>query len=63
MAPSSILAEQHYGTLSGLLAGEGGVLAQDQIRLLLGDTPEAVRCLPVPGAMAGCSGGAHNGEG
>jgi len=41
MAPTSILAEQHFRNFSNLLAGENGILAQDAIRLLVGDTPEA----------------------
>ena len=41
MAPTSILAEQHFRNFSGLLAGENGVVSQDAIRLLIGDTPEA----------------------
>jgi ATP-dependent DNA helicase RecG len=41
MAPTSILAEQHYKTFSELMAGEGGVLAEGQIRLIIGATPEA----------------------
>ena len=40
MAPTSILAEQHYRNFSTLLAGENGVISQDAIRLLIGDTPE-----------------------
>ncbi len=40
MAPTSILAEQHYRTFQQVLAGENGVLQPDQIRLLMGDTPE-----------------------
>lgn len=41
MAPTSILAEQHYRSLSGMLtSGEGG-LSAEQIRLLIGDTPES----------------------
>lgn len=40
MAPTSILAEQHYRSLSGLLAGEGGVLAPHEIRLMIGATPD-----------------------
>jgi ATP-dependent DNA helicase RecG len=40
MAPTSILAEQHYRNFVDLLAGEKGVLGQDEIRLLIGDTPE-----------------------
>jgi len=41
MAPTSILAEQHYRNFCDLLAGENGVVPQDAIRLLVGDTPEA----------------------
>jgi ATP-dependent DNA helicase RecG len=41
MAPTSILAEQHYRNLLDLLGGEGGLLQPDQIRLLVGSTPEA----------------------
>jgi ATP-dependent DNA helicase RecG len=41
MAPTSILAEQHFRNFSDLLTGENGVLSQDVIRLLVGDTPEA----------------------
>ncbi len=46
MAPTSILADQHYRTLKRLLCGpegqsEGCVIADDQVRLLIGDTPEA----------------------
>ncbi len=41
MAPTSILAEQHYRSLRGLLTGEGGALREDQIRLMIGATPEA----------------------
>jgi ATP-dependent DNA helicase RecG len=40
MAPTSILAEQHYQSLRDILAGEGGLLSEDQIRLLIGATPE-----------------------
>lgn len=47
MAPTSILAEQHYRTISSLLAGENGFLRQDEIRLLVGSTTgsekEAIR--------------------
>jgi ATP-dependent DNA helicase RecG len=41
MAPTSILAEQHYASLKRQLANpedEGAVLKEDQIRLLIGDT-------------------------
>jgi ATP-dependent DNA helicase RecG len=40
MAPTSILAEQHYRTFTDILAGENGPLRPEQIRLLIGDTPE-----------------------
>jgi ATP-dependent DNA helicase RecG len=40
MAPTSILAEQHYQTLLSVLGGEQGVLTPDQIRLMIGATPE-----------------------
>ena len=39
MAPTSILAEQHYQNFTTLLAGAGGFLRPKQIRLLVGDTP------------------------
>jgi ATP-dependent DNA helicase RecG len=41
MAPTSILAEQHYHTFTELMAGDGGVLEEDHIRLMIGATPEA----------------------
>ena len=41
MAPTSILAEQHFRSFSDLLGGENGIVSQDAIRLLIGDTPEA----------------------
>jgi ATP-dependent DNA helicase RecG len=40
MAPTSILAEQHYRNFTRLLTGENGILEVGQIRLLVGDTPE-----------------------
>jgi ATP-dependent DNA helicase RecG len=41
MSPTSILAEQHYRNFTRLLTGENGTLQEGQIRLLVGDTPEA----------------------
>jgi ATP-dependent DNA helicase RecG len=41
LAPTSILAEQHFRNFTNLLAGDNGILAQGQICLLTGDTPEA----------------------
>ncbi|MBN2045052.1 MAG: ATP-dependent DNA helicase RecG [Anaerolineales bacterium] len=41
MAPTSILAEQHYASFSQMLGGEGGLLAPHQIRLMLGATPNS----------------------
>ena len=41
MSPTSILAEQHYRSLTRLLVGENGIMQPNQIRLLVGDTPEA----------------------
>ncbi|HZU86646.1 MAG TPA: ATP-dependent DNA helicase RecG, partial [Anaerolineaceae bacterium] len=42
MAPTSILAEQHYRNLSALLAsGENCPMRPEEIRLMLGSTPEA----------------------
>jgi ATP-dependent DNA helicase RecG len=38
MAPTGILAEQHYRSFINLLAGENGVVRPDEIRLLVGDT-------------------------
>lgn len=41
MAPTSILAEQHYASLKRMLANpedEGAVLKEEEIRLLIGDT-------------------------
>jgi ATP-dependent DNA helicase RecG len=46
MAPTSILAEQHYVSLQQLLANnedEHSILQEDQIRLLIGDTPQKER--------------------
>ena len=41
MSPTSILAEQHYRSFTRLLTGDNGILQESQIRLLVGDTPEA----------------------
>ncbi len=41
MAPTSILAEQHYRGLSQMLTAGEDALKEDEIRLLVGDTPEA----------------------
>jgi ATP-dependent DNA helicase RecG len=41
MAPTSILAEQHFSSMKNLLAGEKGTLAGHQIRLMIGATPES----------------------
>lgn len=41
MAPTSILAEQHYRSFTNQLAGEHGYLQKEEIRLLVGNTPES----------------------
>jgi ATP-dependent DNA helicase RecG len=41
MAPTSILAEQHYLNLKHLLTGLDGAFSPDQVQLLIGATPEA----------------------
>ncbi|MBI4772378.1 MAG: ATP-dependent DNA helicase RecG [Chloroflexi bacterium] len=55
MAPTSILAEQHYHSLTALLAGEGAPagLAPHEIRLLLGATPAAEKAEIRAGLAAG----------
>ncbi len=40
MAPTSILAEQHYYNMLNILADEGGPLKKEEIQLMLGATPE-----------------------
>ncbi|HTP00355.1 MAG TPA: ATP-dependent DNA helicase RecG [Anaerolineales bacterium] len=41
MAPTGILAGQHYRNFLDLLAGEGGVVQPEEVRLLVSDTPES----------------------
>ncbi len=41
MAPTSILAEQHHRNFTNLLAREGGLLNESEIRLLVGSAPES----------------------
>ncbi|MGB5846325.1 MAG: ATP-dependent DNA helicase RecG [Anaerolineales bacterium] len=41
MAPTSILAEQHYTSMKNFLSGQNGVLHEHQIRLMIGATPES----------------------
>jgi len=53
MAPTAILAEQHYRSLQRLLAEEEGVLAPEQIRLLVGSTPTAARREILAGLASG----------
>jgi ATP-dependent DNA helicase RecG len=40
MAPTSILAEQHYRNFKSLLAGENGIMQESEIRLLVSSTPD-----------------------
>jgi len=40
MAPTSILANQHYKKMQGVLVGTGSELKKDEVRLLVGATPE-----------------------
>ncbi|MBI3162979.1 MAG: ATP-dependent DNA helicase RecG [Chloroflexi bacterium] len=40
MAPTSILAEQHYRNFTSLLEGDGRIMNRGEIRLLVGSTPE-----------------------
>ncbi len=57
MAPTSILAEQHYRSLTRLLTEPGELIAApfraEEIRLLIGDTPEAERAQIRAGAADG----------
>ena len=41
MAPTSILAEQHYASMKEFLTGQIGPLKEHQVRLMIGATPEA----------------------
>lgn len=40
MAPTAILAEQHYRNFKNLLAGENGIMQESEIRLLVSATPD-----------------------
>jgi ATP-dependent DNA helicase RecG len=40
MAPTSILAEQHFASMKNLLTGENEAIAEHQIRLMIGATPD-----------------------
>lgn len=56
MAPTSILAEQHYATLKRLLADPNdpnALLREDQVRLLIGDTPSSEREQILSGLASG----------
>ena len=39
LAPTSILAEQHYISFSNFLAGEDGLLQPEEVQLMLGGNP------------------------
>jgi len=41
MAPTGILADQHYNSLEDFLTGENGLLQAEEIRLIIGATPES----------------------
>jgi ATP-dependent DNA helicase RecG len=41
MAPTSILADQHYNNLKKLMTDDNGLLKSEEIRLLIGATPES----------------------
>jgi ATP-dependent DNA helicase RecG len=41
MAPTAILAEQHYRNFTSLLAGEGGIIQENEVCLLVSATPDS----------------------
>jgi ATP-dependent DNA helicase RecG len=46
LAPTSLLAEQHYRTLLALLSSDGGngsIVKKSEVALLIGDTPERLK--------------------
>ncbi len=53
MAPTAILAEQHFRNLQRFLADEEGVVAPEQIRLLVGNTPASERREILEGLRSG----------
>jgi ATP-dependent DNA helicase RecG len=53
MAPTSILAEQHYRNFKNLLAKDGGMMQESEIRLLVGSTPEVEKEAIRQGLMDG----------
>jgi ATP-dependent DNA helicase RecG len=53
MAPTSILAEQHYRNLLQILANPEGPITADQIQLMLGATPESQKEAIRAGLAAG----------
>ena len=53
MAPTSILAEQHYRSFVNFLASDGDTLQQSEIRLLVGNTTESEKEAIRQGLMDG----------